>query len=945
LPARIYSLAKELKLDSKVLVDLCPKAGISGKGSALASLTDEEVEKIRGYLSGLSARTAPASAPPKVMAPTPPPKLAPAKEAPIPILKRPKAKLPAVAPAAEPPAEPASGEQVQEVSAAPAVAPAVAEAAPAPFSEAAPSAAPAPEAGPAPEPPPPTSTPPAEPKRPDFSRLQEPGRLRNLAVRTSRRGGDGTKREGEGKSPPATGPVFRVAPLPAAKQPPVAPTPAEPPAQKPDMRLPKDVIRPGKAGSKPLQKLIKEMKDLEQKKGGREEGPPVTPGPPRKGVRGDRERTVVEEEGRAPLSKKALREKRAKRRLLDVDDEGATQTATRLARRQKRSSDGKSVAAPRKSNVVVQLPCSVRTFSEAIGKPAALVVLTLKTKFDITANINATLEPETAELLAAELGVEVDFRQPVDPESQLHHQIDSIVDPPEDLQPRPPIVTFLGHVDHGKTSLLDRMIGTQIVKGEAGGITQQIRAFRVAAGDRAITFVDTPGHEAFTEMRARGANVTDIAVLVVAADDGVMPQTEEAINHARAAEVPIIVALNKIDLPGVDINRIYQQLAASGLLPQEWGGETEVVKTSALTGQGIDELKETILTIADLHELRGNPKRPAHGTCLEGQRHERRGVVAKFLVQNGSLRVGDIVVCGGSHGRVKAMHDTLDDHRRHDLAGPSMPINVIGLDEVPNAGDRFYALDDISRAREIAQAHLARSRTQALAGASQHITLENLLERIQSGAQDETQTLNVILRADARGSIEAILKEFAKLDHPEVKIKTLQCMVGGITEADVHLADASDAIIIGFNVVPDDRAETLAKDRGVQIRRYDIIYRITEDLKLALEGMLKPQTQERELGQALVQRVFEISRIGSIAGCRVLRGVIRREPQVRLRVIRDSTIIGDYPLESLRREKDDAREVREGFECGIKLAGFNDIKQGDLLEAYKIEEVARTLSN
>ncbi len=440
-------------------------------------------------------------------------------------------------------------------------------------------------------------------------------------------------------------------------------------------------------------------------------------------------------------------------------------------------------------------------------------------------------------------------------------------------------------------------------------------------------------------MRARGAMVTDIAVLVVAADDGVMPQTEEAISHAKAAGVPIIVALNKIDLPGINPDRVLQQLATAGLLPSQWGGDVEVVHTSAVTGQGIDTLLETILTVAELHEYRANPDRPAVGVCLEAELQPGRGVVAKMIVQKGTLRVGDILVCGAAHGRVKAMYDTLQPHKKYKEAGPAMPVNLTGLDVAPAAGDRFYVVDDIALARQVSQERALRNRRQELAGVQRHVTLENLFDRLAE--RQEVQTLHIILRADVRGSIEAIQKELGKLQHPEVQIKVLQAMVGGITEADVHLADASDAIIIGFNVAPDEKARALAEQLGVQIRRYDIIYQVSEDLKAALEGMLKPEKRETELGRALVKQIFHISRVGTVAGCQVLAGTVQRD--CRVRVIRDGRVIGDYPLESLRREKDDVREVRQGYECGMKLAGFNDVKEGDLLEAYRVEEIRRTL--
>ena len=512
-------------------------------------------------------------------------------------------------------------------------------------------------------------------------------------------------------------------------------------------------------------------------------------------------------------------------------------------------------------------------------------------------------------------------------------------DDSEKLRPRPPIVTFLGHVDHGKTSLLDRILGLDVAAHEKGGITQHIRAYRIQKDVRSIAFVDTPGHEAFTAMRARGAMVTDIAVLVVAADDGVMPQTQEALSHARAAGVPIVVALNKVDLPGVNLDRVMQELATNGLLPSQWGGDTEVVQTSAITGQGIDDLLETLLTVAELHEYKTDPDRPATGVCLEAEVQQGRGVVAKVLVQKGTLHLGDILVCGSAHGRVKAMYDTLNPYKKYKEAGPSTPVNLTGLDVAPGAGDRCYVLDDIGEARQIAQDRATANRQKELAGTQQHITLEDLARRLQE--QQDVQDLNIILRADVRGSIEAIQKELTKLQHAEVKIKILQAMVGGVTEADVHLADASDAVIIGFNVVPDEKARTLAEQLGVQVRRYDIIYQVTGDLRDAMEGMLKPEKRETDLGRALVKRTFHISRLGTVAGCQVLEGTVQRDGRVR--VIRESRIVGDYSLESLKREKDDAREVLQGFECGIKLGGFDDLKEGDILEAYKIEEVRRTL--
>ncbi|MEZ6098246.1 MAG: translation initiation factor IF-2 [Pirellulaceae bacterium] len=593
--------------------------------------------------------------------------------------------------------------------------------------------------------------------------------------------------------------------------------------------------------------------------------------------------------------------------------------------------------------MTLEMPCTIRSFSEATGIPSTSILRALL-GMGVMATINAELDPETAEMMALDAGVEVEFRQQETLEEKLINQLIEQEDDPSKLVPRPPVVTFLGHVDHGKTSLLDRIIGINVVSGEAGGITQHIRAYQVEKDGRKVSFVDTPGHEAFTEMRARGANVTDVAVLVVAADDSVMPQTEEAISHAKAAEVPIVVALNKIDLPGADPNRVLQDLAARELLPSEWGGEVEVVRTSAITGDGIDDLLETLLLTADIHEYRANPDRAAVGTCLEAQQEGGRGVVAKVIVQNGTLNVGDVLVCGGAHGRVKAMYDTLHPHKKINSAGPSTPVNLTGLDVAPDAGEPFYVLDNINQAREIAEHRGHQSRRQSLSGQSTRVSFEEFQKRLAEGhltGDESVAVLNLIIRADTQGSIEAIVKELSKLDHPELQIKILQKTVGGVTVADVTLADVSDAVIVGFNVIPDEAARSLADDRGVEIRRYDIIYKVTEDIRSMLEGKLRPEERVADLGRALVQQVFTISRVGTVAGCRVLAGTVERG--CRIRVNRDGRGIGDYPLESLRREKDDTKEVREGYECGMKLSGFNDLKEGDILEAYKIEEVARTL--
>jgi translation initiation factor IF-2 len=722
-------------------------------------------------------------------------------------------------------------------------------------------------------------------------------------------------------------------------------------AQKPDVKLPLDAIRSAKAGgAKPLADHMRKHEQQRQADGPRPRsggllrgaggiGPAPMPPPLEPGVR-PRRSPAKPGTGKSD-DLLGGREQRQLNRKRGSEPRGTDDYEMARRRRGGRPRRGAAVstAAPRKANAAIQVPCTVRAFSEAIGLAASEVLKKLLAfGMESMPSMATLLDRDTVELLAAELGVQLDIKTAEDLEKELLAGFDAVDEDPAMRLPRPPVVTFLGHVDHGKTSLLDRILGIDVAARESGGITQHIRAYSVKHNDKSVTFVDTPGHEAFTQMRARGANVTDCAVIVVAADDGIMPQTEEAISHARAAGVPIVACINKIDLPGADVQRVYQQLAANELLPTEWGGETEVVKTSAVTGEGVDQLLDTLLTIAELHDLRANPERSAAGVCLDASIHEGRGVVACLLVQKGTLRVGDAIVCGEASGHVKSLFDTLT-RRKMTVAAPGTPVFATGLDVAPGAGDRFQVVDEIAKAREVAVRRSGIRRHTSLAHAPVHVTLENLAARL--GAE-KAPTLNLILRADQRGSIEAILKELQKLEHPEVKVRVLQATVGGITEADVQLADASDAVIIGFNVVPDERARSLAEDRGVQVRRYDIIYQVTDDLRKALEGMLAPEKRETDLGRAIVQRTFSISRLGVIAGCRVIAGVIARNG--RLRVIRDSRVIGEYGIESLKREKDDAREVRDGLECGIKLAGFNDIKEGDILECYRIEEVARTLS-
>ena len=596
------------------------------------------------------------------------------------------------------------------------------------------------------------------------------------------------------------------------------------------------------------------------------------------------------------------------------------------------------VEIQRKTTAEIEPPITLRTLSEAIGVKGNQLIRSLMNLKSELYTINANIDEDLAMELAVEFGVELSIVYPRTAEDDLNDSVDR-VDEAADLISRPPIITILGHVDHGKTSLLDKIRKANVVATESGGITQHIGAYTIEHDGKKITFVDTPGHEAFTAMRARGANVTDIVVLVVAADDGVMPQTREAIAHAKAADVPVVVALNKIDLPGAEaannINKIYGELSQEGLIPEEYGGDTPVVRTSTFTGQGIDDLLATLDAIAELNDLKANPNRPASGTCLESSKSEGRGVVATVMVQDGTLRVGDIMVCGDGFGRVRALYD--DKGQSVAEAGPSTPVEISGLDAVPTAGEKFAVLDDVSRAREIAEARRGRTRGVHL-GDKPSVTLENLHSSI---AQQKVKSLNLILKADVQGSLEALTKELEKLENPEVPIRILLKGVGVITESDVLLADASHAIIVGFRVAPEDRAVTSADEKKIEIRRYDIIYQVTDEVKKAVEGMLVPEIKEVHLGRAVVRQVFKITKIGTVAGCFVTQGTIERSAKAR--IIREGREIYKGTIDALKRFKDDVKEVAQDYECGIKVSNFDDVKTDDVIEAYRIDVIRRTL--
>ena len=608
--------------------------------------------------------------------------------------------------------------------------------------------------------------------------------------------------------------------------------------------------------------------------------------------------------------------------------------AERQAKKQKRKK--RSGVAELKTTAQISFPVTVRNLSEAIGRPAKSILgLLLRQGRMVT--INDELGEEEAMEVAMELGVDLSFKRSRDIEAELLASLDH-EDPPELMRSRPPIITILGHVDHGKTTMVDRIRNANVAAGEFGGITQHIAAYQVNYEGHKLTFVDTPGHAAFGEMRSRGANVTDIVVLVVAADDGVMPQTVECISHAKNAGVPVVVALNKIDLPGVNEDRILQQLAQHEILPAEWGGEYEVVRTSGATGRGIDKLLETLILTAELHEIRANPEREALGVCLESFRDEGRGALAWFIVQKGTLRIGDVVLCGSTYGRIRAMYNDRDE--LVEEAGPSVPVKISGLSDVPGAGDHFFVMKDIEEARETAESRLHEGRRESLSNRVSPRTLEDILNQPRDG--EGVQNLPLILKADSPGSIEALRSEIGKFEHPEVRVEIIHYGIGGVNESDVYLASAAGAIIVAFHVVAEDRAQALAEREGVEIRRYNIIYEVTDHIRLALQGLLRPERVEVSTGRAIVLRTFNISRFGTIAGCRVLNGTIARDSRIHL--IRDQKVLNDYRIGSLKREKDDAKEVREGMECGIRLEGFNDVKEGDLLEAYRVDEIKRTLS-
>ncbi|HXX91915.1 MAG TPA: translation initiation factor IF-2 [Acidimicrobiales bacterium] len=911
---RVYELARELGLTNKEALDLCVALGIGVKSHS-SSIEDAQADRVRRKADseGLRREVQPEepaeaekpqraaratkTAPVEVSPPAPPAPAAagggrvvrsrPASEVTAPPPARPASRpaAPAAAPApAGGPGAPATAPRP------PAKAPAVP---PTPAVPAAPAAAGAPAATP-PAPPSPPGAPPG-PARPPLSASGRP-------------------------IPPPPGPPRsssgRPIPPPPGRRAPAGPRPGGAPGGPPGAGRPMGGgaprgrpggggggfgARPGGGGGGG---------------GGGGFGGRPGGGPPPPGVRGG-----PGGRGRPP-------QRRPRRRRRNLEELEPTQLTTYTP----------SNAPVPDYEVIVERGSTPRELGPKLNRSAGDVIRFLFLQGEVV-TATQSLTDDMIELFAAEIGAQIRLVDPgeeQEAELQAKYFEDEEEEDEADLRPRPPVVTVMGHVDHGKTLLLDKIRSANVVAGEAGGITQHIGAYQVELDGKRLTFIDTPGHEAFTAMRARGAQVTDIVVLVVAADDGVMPQTVEAIDHARAADVPIVVAVNKIDRPDADPNRVLQQLSEHGLVPEAWGGDTIVVETSALQGLGIDDLLEQLALVAEVEELRASPEGPARGVVLEANLEAGRGSVATVIVQRGTLRVGDPVVAGAAWGRVKALIDDRGDQVKE--APPSTPVQVLGFSEPPAAGDEFRVTSDQTTARTIGE---TRERRYRVAGHAPSPTapgakLEDLFEQIQRG---EAATLNLILKADVQGTLEAITDSLRKLERPEVKLSFVHRGVGGITENDVQLAVASNATIIGFNVRPDRRAREMADERDVSIRTYEVIYKLLEDIEAAMVGMLTPEFEEVVTGEAEVRAVFRVPRVGAVAGCYVRDGVITRGSKVRF--LREGVIIWKGTITSLRRFKEDVREVQSGFECGIGLSDFQDLKEGDVIETFEEREVPR----
>ena len=647
---------------------------------------------------------------------------------------------------------------------------------------------------------------------------------------------------------------------------------------------------------------------------------------------GKKEKEVTEKKAKEAKVAKDVKEAKVTKEAKEAKDAKIT-NGKRAVKSDKRPDKKRGREKPEEKQeksqaMVLETPIIVKELADKLNVAPGELITKLMA-LGVLANINQEVAPDAVKIVAEELGYSVEMK--VTEKDEIENEIMPIEEDPRNLKPRSPVVTVLGHVDHGKTSLLDAIRETNVTSQEAGGITQHIGAYQAVINNQKIVFLDTPGHEAFTSMRARGAQVTDVAVLVVAADDGVMPQTVEALNHVRAAGVPIIVAVNKIDKPNANPDRVKQQLTEYGLVPEEWGGETIFVPVSALKGEGLDTLLEMILLLAEMAELKANPATTARGIVIEAKLDKGRGPVATILIQNGSLKVGDAVVCGSIYGKVRAMIS--DTGQKVKKAGPSTPVEVLGFSDVPDAGDLFQVVKDDKMARQIGEKRSTRRREQELQK-TRKVSLDDLYKQIQEG---QIKDLNIIIKGDVQGSVEALKDSLLNVSNEEVRLQVIHTGVGAINESDIMLAAASEAIIIGFNVRPEPNARKMAEQENVEVKLYRVIYEIIEDIKAAMTGMLDPKFEEVVLGRAEIRQTFKVSRLGTIAGCYVIDGKITRDSGIR--VIRNGIVIHEGRIDSLKRFKDDVKEVVDGYECGIMLERFNDIKEGDILEAFVMQEV------
>ena len=624
-----------------------------------------------------------------------------------------------------------------------------------------------------------------------------------------------------------------------------------------------------------------------------------------------------------------LEEKKAKKKKPSKIDDSKEDFNEKRKEMYKHKEKLKSNLSTEEENIVLYKEnMTVTELATSLGVTPVQIIKKLMA-LGMMANINASLDFDTAEIIVSDYNKTLKNENTRD---EVNFEELEIVDDPEDLEERPPVVTIMGHVDHGKTTLLDTIRKTNVASGEAGGITQAIGAYQIEYQGKKLTFIDTPGHAAFTEMRARGASITDIVIIIVAADDGVMPQTKEAIDHAKAAGVPIIVAVNKIDKPTANVERVLTEMSNNGIQPEQWGGDVMFVNISAVTGEGIDDLLERILLLSEMGELKANPNRYASGTVIESKLDKNSGVVTNILIQNGTLRLGDPIVVGTIFGKVRTLKNDKGENLVEAL--PSMPVSITGLSESPSAGDKFMAFESEKKAKKVAaQRELIEKEKRNKPKTA--VSLDDLFSRVAEGEKE----VNIILKTDVKGSEEAVKNALLKLDVEGIKINVISSGIGAISESDISLADASKAIIIGFNIRPEHKISDMAKDKGVDIRLYDIIYKVVEEMEAALKGKLEPEYEEKVLGEAEVRKIFKFSKVGTIAGSYVTEGVIKRGAKAR--VIRDGVVVNDSIIASLAREKDQVKEVKQGLECGITIEAFNDIKEKDVIEAYEIVEIKK----